>query len=120
MIEFDYKGDTGKFVQYLEGFPFDEIDKKFQFNGKNAWFFQQQWENPYYGGSSLNPVINYLSSDDSQIVERLEIPNSLRSKIANFKNPKFITVKNVEIKANLDHTKFVDIFLLTDSIISDE
>ena len=73
---------------------------------------------PIYGGSVLDPVINYIKiNDTSKEEQRTELGNTLRQDIAlayyNHKPLKYYVIQNVYIHEKEDHALFVDVYLLT-------
>ena len=92
-------GDAEKFVRMLDSYPQD-MDVKYQMDNKT---FYHHWLNEEYGGSILDPVINYEKVSESfEAYDRVEIPNSLRQDIADsqIKDPKYYVIQNLIVFTN--------------------
>ena len=113
----NFDNEVADFVMDLEAFPIHEIDYKFQMKNDTVAFFKNVWEDPQYGGSCLDPIVNYRKTSTPGLMQRTEIGNSLRQEISlnyeqNMKSRYFI-IQNVLVQEMTDHAIFVDIFLLT-------
>lgn len=110
----EYKKDqVPKFIIELEDFP-QEIFEKFKKENK-ADVIKSEWENEMYGGSVLDPIVNFETLTDGNKFEK-RIPNYLRDDLeeiaAENVSCRHFNLKNVFIHEKRDHAFFADISIL--------
>lgn len=110
----EYKKDqVPKFIVELEDFPAEIFDKYKKEN--KAQIFKTEWENEMYGGSVLDPVVNFETLKDGKKFKK-KLPNYLRDDLETIAEEnvtcRHFNLKNVFIHEKSDHAFFADISIL--------